>query len=93
MNESLLGYTKIGLPNEINPCLDFEYLVPSHRSKEYIWYNIDNHISEIHVDVWYRKYYFNDVDSYFDYPDGQGYVKSIWMIKDGKMIRLDKQNE
>lgn len=86
MSESLLSSTRLGKPNEIKPCLNYNHLDKDHKSKEYSWVHVDDeHISEYHVTVWYRWHYGRGVDEYIDLSDNNGYVESLWMMKDGKM--------
>ncbi len=85
MREEGLPYTKIGKPDKVEPCLNFTHLDKEHKSKKYTWKNVDEHISELHVTVWYQQHNSHYVDDYTDYPDDNGYVESIWMQKDGKV--------
>ena len=77
MSEQYIDCTKLGEPDRIEKCLNFEHLVPRARSKEYYWGNINNKESYFHVTVWYRRHWSNRVDDYTDYYDGNGYVYSI----------------
>ena len=89
MREEALPYTKLGEPDRITKCKDFDHLQPRAQSKEYEW-GEPLKPGYFSVKIRYKRHLSNRVDDYVEYPSDNGYVFSIYYYDEyGQSHSLD----
>ena len=87
MREEALGRCALGEPASVEPCRDFNGLVPRARYKTYVFGIYGKPLSGKFT-VRYRWHYSHRVDDYQDLPATNGYVDWGWYV-DSDGVRYD----
>lgn len=78
MSENGLSYTKLGPPDEVEKCGDFDHYDVEHKMKKYTWGHYDRNDFVVVTVSYY------DIHYKIEYPDDNGFVSSVYYKgKDG----------